>query len=248
MAENIIKKIKYGSDYFILQDGNALQLSGGTVTGPVIFNDSVTIDEATIGDLIVNGNLAATNNIQANTINGVTVGSSPKFTDTVTTISTSGSGNAITAITASNGVLTATKGTTFLTSSDISGKIDTAGTGLSKSGTTLNHSNSVTAQTTQALYPIKIDAQGHISAYGTAVTSLPASDVYSWAKASSKPTYTASEVGAATSGHTHTTSIATSTGTNQLTLAFGSKYSITAGGTSYIFTMPSLPLYDGTVQ
>lgn len=28
-------------------------------------------------------------------------------------------------------------------------------------------------------------------------TSLPASDVYSWAKASSKPTYTASEVGAA---------------------------------------------------
>ena len=53
---------------------------------------------------------------------------------------------------------------------DISGKIDTAGTGLSKSGTTLNHSNSVTAQTTQAVYPIKIDAQGHISDYGSAVT------------------------------------------------------------------------------
>ena len=35
-------------------------------------------------------------------------------------------------------------------------------------------------------------------------SSLPASDVYSWAKASSKPSYTASEVGAATSGHTHT--------------------------------------------
>ena len=57
-------------------------------------------------------------------------------------------------------------------SSAISGKIDTAGTGLSKSDTTLNHSNSVTAQTTQALYPIKIDAQGHISAYGSAVTPL----------------------------------------------------------------------------
>ena len=65
---------------------------------------------------------------------------------------------------------------TFLTShQDISGKIDTAGTGLSKSGTTLNHSNSVTAQTTQAIYPIKIDAQGHISAYGSAVTPLTAS-------------------------------------------------------------------------
>lgn len=60
-----------------------------------------------------------------------------------------------------------------ITSTDISnwnGKIDTAGTGLSKSGTTLNHSNSVIAQTTQAVYPIKIDAQGHISAYGSAVT------------------------------------------------------------------------------
>lgn len=50
----------------------------------------------------------------------------------------------------------------------------TAGTGLSGGGTsggvTLNHSNSVTAQNTQAVYPIKIDAQGHISGYGSAVT------------------------------------------------------------------------------
>lgn len=61
------------------------------------------------------------------------------------------------------------------------------GTGLSLSGTTFNHTNSVTAQTTQALYPIKIDAQGHISAYGSAVTSLPASDVYAWAKAANPP-------------------------------------------------------------
>ena len=66
-------------------------------------------------------------------------------------------------------VLPDKNGTIALTD-DISGKIDTAGTGLSKSGTTLNHSNSVTAKTTQAVYPIKIDAQGHISAYGSAVT------------------------------------------------------------------------------
>ena len=33
--------------------------------------------------------------------------------------------------------------------------------------------------------------------------SMPASDVYSWAKASVKPTYTASEVGASPTGHTH---------------------------------------------
>lgn len=52
----------------------------------------------------------------------------------------------------------------------------TAGTGLTGGDITttgtINHSNSVTAQTTQAVYPIKIDAQGHISAYGTAVTSM----------------------------------------------------------------------------
>lgn len=53
---------------------------------------------------------------------------------------------------------------------DVSGKIDTAGSGLSKSGTTLNHSNSVTAQNTFGVYPIKIDAQGHISDYDNAVT------------------------------------------------------------------------------
>ncbi len=34
-------------------------------------------------------------------------------------------------------------------------------------------------------------------------TSMPASDVYAWAKASSKPTYTCSEVGAAPANHTH---------------------------------------------
>jgi hypothetical protein len=38
------------------------------------------------------------------------------------------------------------------------------------------------------------------------------------------------------SGHTHTTSMATSTATSSLTLEVGKKYSISAGGTSYVFT------------
>ena len=54
--------------------------------------------------------------------------------------------------------------------------------------------------------------------------------------------------GAASYGHTHNTSIATSTGTNQITLAFGGKYAITAGGTSYIFTMPANPDTDIKVK
>lgn len=99
----------------------------------------------------------------------------------------------------------------------------TAGGNITTSGT-INHTNSVTAQTTQAVYPVKIDAQGHISAYGSAVTipTVPTNisaftndvgyitdytetdpTVPSWAKASSKPSYTASEVGAAASSHAH---------------------------------------------
>ena len=61
----------------------------------------------------------------------------------------------------------------YLTSTDISGKIDTAGTGLSKSGTTLNHSNSVTALTTASLKKVKYDAQGHI----TGTSDVGASDL-----------------------------------------------------------------------
>ena len=89
-------------------------------------------------------------------------GTSSSYTDIISAVTT----------TARTITLPNATGTVALTSDipDVSGKIDTAGTGLSKSGTTLNHKNSVTAQTTQAVYPIKIDAQGHISAYGSAVT------------------------------------------------------------------------------
>lgn len=83
--------------------------------------------------------------------------------------------------------ITATNGTTYDIKDTISGYTTntgtvtkvTAGTGLSIGSTsggnfttsgTINHTNSVTAQTTQAVYPIKIDAQGHISAYGNAIT------------------------------------------------------------------------------
>lgn len=41
------------------------------------------------------------------------------------------------------------------------------------------------------------------------------------------------------SNHTHPTSIATSTGTSELTMAHGGKYALTAGGDSFIFTLPA---------
>jgi len=56
------------------------------------------------------------------------------------------------------------------------GGLSVSGSPVTGSGTiTVGHSNVLTsAQTTQAVYPIKIDKNGHISAYGTAAT---ASDV-----------------------------------------------------------------------
>lgn len=244
-------------------DGNTikttyLKLTGGNVTGAVTFGSSVSVDELTAGDLVVNGNASFTNNLQANTINGVEVGSNPKFTDTVTTVTVTGSGNAVTSASASNGAVTLTKGTTFPTGSGTNGYLtkwtgantigngpalgsDTtkflnnkgewavptgtytytlplaangtrggvqigyttsgknyavqlsnekmyvnvpwenttysAGTGLSLSGTTFNHSNSVTAGTagtssatsgaTLAVPYVTYDAQGHITGSGT---------------------------------------------------------------------------------
>lgn len=63
----------------------------------------------------------STKDLTVTKINGVDVGSSPKFTDEdhITTATTSGSGNAVTSISANNqGALTITKGTTFVTSQD----------------------------------------------------------------------------------------------------------------------------------
>lgn len=138
---------------------------------------------------------------------------------------------------------------------------------ITTSGTrTISHANSgVTAGTYRS---VTVNATGHvtggsnpttIAGYGitdakivsgtitlgsnsiTPLTSFTETDptVPSWAKAASKPTYTAAEVGAATSGHTHVTSIATSTGTNQISLAANTKYAISAGGTSFVFTTPA---------
>ena len=112
MANLSAIKLPNGTTYD-LKDNGALQLTGGQVTGPVTFGDSVSIDEATLGDLVVNGSASITNNLQVNTINSVTVGATPKFTDTLMTVTTTGSGNAVTAVSASGSTITVTKGATY---------------------------------------------------------------------------------------------------------------------------------------
>ena len=82
MATQIVNKINYNGKVYKLQDSDALPLAGGNVTGPVEFNDSVTMQQALVGDLVITGNASSTNNLQVNTINGVAVGANPRFTDT----------------------------------------------------------------------------------------------------------------------------------------------------------------------
>lgn len=56
--------------------------------------------------------------------------------------------------------------------------------------------------------------------------------------------YGHTHTGYATSGHTHDTLIKASTEDSRITLAFGGKYTISAGGSSYVFTMPKNPNTD----
>ena len=56
--------------------------------------------------------------------------------------------------------------------------------------------------------------------------------------------YEHTHTGYASTIHTHSISIATSNSTNQITLAFGGKYTISAAGSSYVFTMPKNPNTD----
>lgn len=84
-----------------------MPLSGGTFTGQVTVEDSLIVQSGITGDL--------TGKVNGFTL-GMNVPSGSKLTDTVTTVTTTGNGNAITAISATNGAITATKGSTFLTS------------------------------------------------------------------------------------------------------------------------------------
>lgn len=61
-----------------------------------------------------------------------------------------------------------------------------------------------TAAAARTALGVPATAHTHVKANITDFpTSMPASDVYAWAKASTKPTYTNTEVGAAAEGHTH---------------------------------------------
>ena len=102
---------------------------------------------------------------------------SPAFTGTPTA-PTATAGTSTTQIATTEFVMDAMSGagagtvTSVGISNATNGGLSVSGSPITSSGTiTVGHSNILTsAQTTQAVYPIKIDKNGHISAYGSAVT------------------------------------------------------------------------------
>lgn len=73
---------------------------------------------------------------------------------------------------------------------------------------------------------------------GTAVSLVTTGEKYTWNNKSNLTIGTTSSTAAA-GNHTHTLSMATDTGTSNISLAANTKYKITAGGSTYIFTTPA---------
>lgn len=129
---------------------------------------SVTTRNASEKEIAVSGGLTRSWNNDVLTLSdsiptgGTTGQVLAKKTDTnydLEWVNTSGGGGTVTSVEVSNAT---------------NGGLSVSGSPITVSGTiTIGHSNVLTsAQTTQAVYPIKIDKNGHISAYGSAV-SIP---------------------------------------------------------------------------
>ena len=73
---------------------------------------------------------------------------------------------------------------------------------------------------------------------GTQVSLVTTGEKYDWNNKTGLKIGTTSTTAAA-GNHTHGTSIAASSGTNQISLAANTKYAISAGGTSFVFTTPA---------
>ena len=109
-------------------EGGSTSNAATKITNYYFGNRKGNVSDVTVHATSFNGTAANASKVNNLTVQ-TAVPANAVFTDTVTTATTSGSGNAVTAISATNGALTVTKGTTFLTShQDISGKADKSAT------------------------------------------------------------------------------------------------------------------------
>lgn len=92
----------------------------------------------------------------------------------------------------------------------------------------IGHSNAaITAKTTQALYPIKFDAQGHVTGSGTAVTSLKNPNALTIGTSTPPITYDGSEARTINVAGGDNVSVAHSNGTFTVSLTSGSDTKVT---------------------
>ena len=191
MSANTKYKLTAGGETYIF-----------TTPSDTTYESKSAASGGTAVSLVTTGEKYTWNN-KSNLTIGTTAGTAAEGNHTHTLTIASDSGTSALDMTANTKYKITAGGSTYIFKTPAGGSTYTAGTGLTLNGTAFDHSNSVTAQTTSKLVPIKFDAQGHITDVGSEVTSLPASDVSAWAKAANKPSYTYSEVGAAASSHDH---------------------------------------------
>ena len=165
--------VKVGDTYKVASDGTYASQSAkvgdlfiATATTPtwayVPSGDDAAVTSITAGTGLTGGTITTTGTIALDT-SGVTAGTYQGLTVDAYGRVTS----------ASDMGYTTNTGTVTSVGITDGGGLTISGSPITTSGSiTVGHTNSVTAQTTQAVYPIKIDANGHISAYGSAVTIL----------------------------------------------------------------------------
>ena len=134
---------------------NSVELSGNKTLSDLGIQSAIDSSHKLSADLVTNGTTNKFNMqadwTQADNTSGDFIKNKPTLGTAATTDATA--------------YATAAQGTKADTA------IQSAGTGLSASGTTLNHSNSVTAKTTQGFAQIAYDAQGHITGSTAATTA-----------------------------------------------------------------------------
>lgn len=150
--------------------GSDTTIAADTKTDTITFNEgtNITLTPDATNDKIT---IATTAEVNQNAFSNVEVGSTTIAANTKTdTLKITGGGSVTVSADASTDTIT------------ISGTNTTysAGTALSLSGTTFNHANVYGGGTTppsgQAVYPVTIDAQGHITSAGTARTDMTYSE------------------------------------------------------------------------
>lgn len=240
-------------------------IDGAVYRGTNAFTDAnIIIADSTAGKVKSSGKTITTTAPSSNSAD-TTIPTSKAVWSAIATLdgnlnnTTPGAGKTLTAFSQTDGKVSATFGDISITKSQIS---DFPTSMTPSSHTHGNITNDGKVGTT-ADYAIYTTTNGAVTAGSLATTDPTASGTSTTfiktisqdskgkitATKASLPTASTSTAGiiqigtgstnAAAGNHTHTTSLAADTGTSSITLAHGSKYKLTAGGTSVIFTMPT---------